>query len=426
MVMKDVPALKEESFTSTLANHIARIDFQLSEKRYPLQPQNYMGTWPGLSDALMKSESFGSDLNKNNGWLKDVAQSATEGAKTPFEKAKHIFDYVRDNFTCTDHSDLDLSQNLKNVLKSRNGTVADINLLLIAMLKNQGIETDPVILSTRRHGYTYPIYPIISKFNYVIARVNIDGKNYYLDASQPRLGFGKLGYECYNGHARVINSMATPIDFIPDSIMERKVTSIFLINDEKGNLSGSLQQTPGYYESNTIRNKVKDKGKEQLFADFKRAFTSEVELSETGIDSLSKYEDPVSIHYKFEMKNDKENIMYFSPMFGEGFKDNPFKAAQRFYPVEMPYAMDETFLLRMDVPAGYVVDELPKQVVVKLNEQDDGMFEYRISQSGETISLRSRLRIKRTFFQPDEYEMLREFFNLIVKKHAEQIVFKKK
>jgi hypothetical protein len=54
------------------------------------------------------------------------------------------------------------------------------------------------------------------------------------------------------------------------------------------------------------------------------------------------------------------------------------------------------------------------------------MFEYRISESGGVVSMRSRLLLKRTFFQPDEYENLREFFNLVVKKHAEQIVFKKK
>lgn len=425
-VMKDIPALKEESYTSTLANHIARIDFQLSERRLPLTPQNYMGTWAGLSTELLKDESFGADLAKNNGWLKDVVNPVVGEAKAPFDKAKRLYDYMRDNFTCTNHSDLYLNQTLKNVLKSRNGSVADINLLLIAMLKYEGLQVDPVILSTRRHGYTYPIYPILDRFNYVIARVNIDGKKYFLDASQPGLGFGKLGYECYNGHARIVNENATPVDFIADSIVERKVTSVFMVNDDKGNMLGSMQQTPGYYESNSIRSTVKEKGKNQLFSDIKRSYTGEIEMTEEGIDSLSNYEEPVNVHYKFELKGDKEDIIYFNPLFAEGWKNNPFKAAERYYPIEMPYAMDETFLLRMDVPAGYTVDEMPKQTVVKLNENDDGMFEYRISLSGDIISLRSRLRIKRTFFQADEYEMLREFFNLVVKKHAEQIVFKKK
>jgi len=92
----------------------------------------------------------------------------------------------------------------------------------------------------------------------------------------------------------------------------------------------------------------------------------------------------------------------------------------------MPFAMDQTYLLRIEVPKGYEVDEIPKQMVVKLNEDGDGVFEYRISQTDNAIALRCRLVISRTFFAPEEYETLREFFNLVVKKHSEQIVFKKK
>jgi hypothetical protein len=80
----------------------------------------------------------------------------------------------------------------------------------------------------------------------------------------------------------------------------------------------------------------------------------------------------------------------------------------------------------MIVPEGYQVDELPKSTIVKYNEEGDGQFEYRISESNGMISLRSRIFIKRTYFQPDEYNILREFFNMIVKKQNEQIVLKKK
>lgn len=80
----------------------------------------------------------------------------------------------------------------------------------------------------------------------------------------------------------------------------------------------------------------------------------------------------------------------------------------------------------MVIPDGYVVDELPKSVVVKLNSDGDGQFEYRISEAGGTISMRSRIQFKRAFYQHDEYELLREFFNLVVKKQSEQIVLKKK
>jgi hypothetical protein len=112
-------------------------------------------------------------------------------------------------------------------------------------------------------------------------------------------------------------------------------------------------------------------------------------------------------------------------MFGEGWKKNPFKSEERYYPVEMPYTIDETYLLTMEVPKGYAVDELPKQMIVKLDEKGSAYFEYRISQSGSTISLRSRVKFDRTMFTNEEYPNLREFFNMIVNKQSEQIVFKK-
>jgi len=63
-----------------------------------------------------------------------VVSPLISGVKDDLEKSKRIYTYVRDNLTCTSHSASDLDQSLKNVLKTRNGTVAEINLLLVAML----------------------------------------------------------------------------------------------------------------------------------------------------------------------------------------------------------------------------------------------------------------------------------------------------
>lgn len=425
-VMKDVPAIKEENYTSTIKNHIARIEFQLAEVRDPFVPRKIMASWPEACKKMLEDESFGYSINRDNGWLNDVMDEATRGATSELDKAKNIFAYVRDNMTCTNYNRRTIDKALRNVLKTRNGSEAEINLLLTAMLLKAGLEAEPVLLSTRSNGYTYPLYPLVDRFNYVISRVNLGGQYYFLDASRPRLGFGRLNYDTYNGHARVINEYATPVEFSADSLLEGKVTSVFIINDDKGNMTGSMQQAPGYYESYHLRNRIKENGREQFFNDIKKGFNAEIEIQDPAIDSLDKYDFPITIRYKFDLKGDEEDIIYFNPLFGEAWKENPFKSAERIYPVEMPYTIDETYLLRLDIPKGYTIDELPKQIMVKLNENDDGFFEYRLSESNGAISLRSRIKIKRAFFAPEEYEMLREFFNLVVKKHSEQIVFKKK
>ena len=425
-VMKDVPALKEESFTSTLKNHTAKIEFQLTTYKEPLTYRNILGTWFDLAKQLTEAEYFGLPLSKDNNWLGEVEKPLLAGAKNNVEKAARVYAYVRDNFTCTDHNDLYLNQTLKNVVKTRNGSVSEINLLLTAMLRYADIKAEPVILSTKTHGYTHPLYPLINRFNYVISQAVIDNKTYYFDASVPRLGFGKLMPYCYNGHARVVNEQVTPIDLNPDSLIEKKMSSLFIISNEKGELKGNMQQNLGYYESMVVRDKIKEKGKEDFVKELQKEYGETAEVSNVSIDSLDRPDDVIAIRYEVALKNDGEDIIYFNPMFAEAYKQNPFKSAERFYPVEMPYNSDEYFILNIEVPKGYVVDELPKSMRMKMNEEGDGFFEYMIQQTGETVSMRSRVMMKRTFFAPDEYEILREFFNMVVKKQSEQIVFKKK
>lgn len=425
-VMKDVPELKEESFTSTIANHISKIEFQLSEYKDPLTYRNVMGNWPQVAKDLLNADYFGADLRKNNGWIGDMIDPLIKSGGTVQEIARKIYTYVQQHFIATSRQGLLTTQNLKSIAKSGRGTVGEINLLLTAMLRYANISADPVILSTKSNGYTYALYPLIDRFNYTISRALIDGKYRYLDASMPQLGFGYLTPECYNGHARVIDETATAIDLLADSLLERKVTSVLMINDEKEGMVGSVQKTPGYFESYNLRKKIKDTGLPGYITELQKGFLTEVEIKEPKLDSMDLLDMPVKLEFQFKIPDTGEDLIYFNPMMSEAWKENPFKAANRFYPVEMPYTMDETYLLRMDVPKGYDVDELPGQIRMKLNENDDGFFEYLISNSNGIISMRSRLRLSRTYFLPEEYEMLREFFAMIVKKQGEQIVFKKK
>jgi hypothetical protein len=131
---------------------------------------------------------------------------------------------------------------------------------------------------------------------------------------------------------------------------------------------------------------------------------------------------------KYEVKlepGENPDIIYFSPMLAAGYKENPFKSAERKYPVEMPSLTDEVYVLHIDIPPGYFPDEVPKSEKVTFNE-DEGMFEYIVSKSDKEINLRSRIKLDKAIFSPEDYEYLRAFFDYIVKKHAEQIVFKKK
>lgn len=423
--MENVPALKKENFTTTLDNHISKISFQLSKLKYPNSPEkDIMSNWHLVCEELLKDDHFGAGLTQNSNWWNDELKKITAGAGTPLESARKIFEFVRDNMSCTDYSAAYLSNPLKKVYQTKNGNVADINLLLTALLINKGFDAHPVMLSTRDHGKAYEIYPILERLNYVITKVVIDDKTYLLDASQNKLGFGRLDLDCYNGYARIIDKdQPELINLSADSIRENKLTSVYIVNDEKGGLSGTVTSNLGNYESNRLRVKLAKTSKEDYFKDIKKSFSFDVDLSNQSIDSLKVYEEPVAVKYDFKF-DANDDMIYLNPILGEAYKENPFKAAERLYPVEMPYALNENFVFRMEIPKGYTVEEVPKSARVKLNE-DEGMFEYLVAKDETSIQLRSTIRLNKANFLPEDYQTLRDFFAYVVKKHGEQIVLKK-
>ena len=110
-----------------------------------------------------------------------------------------------------------------------------------------------------------------------------------------------------------------------------------------------------------------------------------------------------------------DEILYFNPMLFQEQKDNPFSAAERYYPVEMPYCIDESYVLNMQVPEGYAVDEIPKNSRVLLNESD-GMFEYLITANQNQLQMRTRLKLNKALFEPEDYQTLRDLYALYGKK----------
>lgn len=426
--MKNIPGFKVEDYLTSPRNYLSKVEFQLSKiSNDGEEYRDYMSDWEKASAELLKREDFGSFLDENNYFLDNEIAALTNNITDQLQLAQLIYDHVKNNFTCiNDQGFLMTGSSLKDILKKRKGNVADINLLLMALLNRKGISCTPILLSTRDHGINYFKYPILSKYNYVLCQATLHNKIYYLDASDPTLGFGKLASKCYNGEARVISSLATAVNFSADSLMERKLTSIMISSNEKGEMVGSFQQEPGYFESHEIRERVREKGKDDFFKEVKTGFDQDVELANTHIDSLMNLEGDIIITYDFKMSEAKADVIYINPMFGEGYGKNLFKSAERSYPVEMPYATDQTYVFNMSIPEEYTIDELPKSMILKLNENGDGKFEYLISESNGSISMRSRVQLKRANFSPGEYDLLREFFNEIVKKHNEQIVLKKK
>ena len=424
-VMNNLPAFNVENYISSPVNFIDKISFQLYQTYDGEKNHDVSNNWAKASEELLKREDFGKTLHDENGWMDNALQDLLNGEKDSIIIARKIYKYVQDNFTCTNTNDKFIKTDLPDVFRKKSGTVGDINLLLTAMLVHKNIPAVPVLLSTRSAGRIPQNYPMLDRLNYVVCKININATDYFLDATTSFLPFGKLPAKCYNGHARVIATDTAAVYFEPDSLKEKSVINVLIINNAKQEVEGGFTQNQGFYQSLQTKDEIAKSGIAFFEKNLKADYPEEMPISNIITENYKNIDEPVSIKFDFKLNNfNSADIIYFNPMLGESLKKNPFYAAERIYPVEMPYTVDEMYVLNMENPTGYKIDELPKSAKIKLND-DEGMYEYLISSNGSSIQMRRRLLLNKANFLKEDYKTLREFYGFIVNKEAEQIVFKK-
>jgi hypothetical protein len=429
-LMKNVPGMKEETFTSSINNHLSKIEFQLAGYSFPNSAyQPVMETWELLGKKLNESEDFGAALGKDREWISDNTMNIT--TKTDqLQYAKAIYAYVRNNFKSKGIGNIWLSQSLRNTISTHTGNASDINLLLTHILRGKGMDAVPVILSTRGNGRVNDVYPLINQYNYVITLLTMGTETYLLDASLPYLGFDRLPRYAYNGTARIIVPNETPRTIVLDPLnnIEEKTTVVELKPDgaNLGKLTGTYESVLGYNESADVRNTIMTGGRDAFIKKITEGATGDMMISNVKIDQLDQYELPVKISYTLssDYGTDK-NLLYLNPMLHEAMKENQFKSQQRLYPVEIPYRVKEKYTLHLVLPTGFAIDEVPKSVNANYNDTE-GKFMYIFTKNEKEITLKSDFEINKAIFGSDEYEDLRNYFDYLVKVQAEQIVLKKK
>jgi hypothetical protein len=424
--IEDVPAIKQEPFTTSLRNHTSSVNFQLAQHLPPLAVKNFTSSWETLTSEFYSHESFGKDIFTPSKTISEFVSTITVGATTDLEKAKKIYYHLQNNFKIDETNSIYIQESLKKMIEKKAGYDNEMNLLLTACLnalaKNSA---SPIVLSTRNHGVVNPLYPLKDKFNKVITQATIDGKKYWLDASIKHLPFGQLDQSCNNGYARVIDTRGSEVFISPDSTKSRDIVSVKMTMQD-GKLNARYETKTSMLTGYGIR---KEFGADKVayFNHVKKDKTIESDLFNTKIDSLEKDEFPLFIGFDYSLPFEPEDsIVYINPFTFAPTLENPFKSQKRLYPVELAYLLQEYYNFNFTIPPGYKLVEIPKSIAFKLDDTNNSaLFDFKSVESKGVISIRSRLSIDRSMFLPEEYTDLKDLFNHLVKKHSELIVLKK-
>jgi len=423
----DVPAMKEEPYLSTLDNYTTKVKFELAVMDFTKiggAYKSYTNSWKEIANDLLNDEDFGGQIKSAN-YAKDEIASLINGKADEKQKMIAIYNYVQHNIKWNGSRSYMPAKPLRRIFTEKNGNSAEINLLLIAMLNEAGIEANPVILSTRDNGMLPVAHATLSDCNYVIASAVINEIPVLLDATEVNLSAGLLPFRCLNGTGRMIKR-----DIVDDvALTNVKSTSNTLVFMElkEGKFSGNVVSSETGLNAFNFRESVKKAGGRKEYFDKLRNSSTDVLFNDYKYTNVDSAYQQLEKRYTIELQNQSESdadIIYIDPVLLVRTTKNPFTSPTREYPVDFGVASDEIYQLNLIVPDGYTVEELPQSKSYTL-EGKSAMFMYRIQKIDNRIILSTRLNIGKTLFLPAEYPQLKDFFDIVVAKESEQIVLKK-
>lgn len=425
-IMVDLPALREEKYITTLRDYQAKIEFELQMLHVPGKESQVMtGDWGQVIDELLREERFGSQLNRKGFFKNDIA-AIVERHKTPEQQMKAIYELVQQHMSWNGKYGIYTTGLLRKAFENKTGSAAEINLLLTAMLQEAGLDAAPVLVSTREHGRIYKGTPLLNKFNYVIAHVNIGGKELLLDATDPFLPPGMLPVRSLNGEGRLVKSKVDRWVALKPSGLYQKYYAGNLVVNERGQIAGEAIETSSGYRALYLRKEIMEEG-EAKYAEKLNREVGNYKISQPSFRGINELADMLEMNYKVEAAGGTQpvDIIYLNPMMGHGEKENPFKLEQRAYPVDFAVPISETIICRFTIPDNYDLDESPQNVKVTL-PNNGGSFMYMVGKEGNVVEVLSRVEIAKPIYYASEYPYLKELYAQIVAKHAEKIVLKRK
>lgn len=423
--LENIPALKEEPFAGNLNNYISALQFELAYTKFPnSEVRNYATSWEDVATKIYKSENFGKELEITKYYKNDI-DALLSGVVTPKEKMMKIFDFVKSKMTWNEYYGVYSDNGVKKAYDNGLGNVADINLMLISMLNYAGVETNPILLSTKTNGI--PFFPTRTGFNYVVAGAILDNRLFLLDGVDKTGAPSILRTNLLNWKGRMVRADGSSllVDLLPPnpathtSLMNLEITEDLVI------MGNSKNRFTGHYakgQRSSYRSLKEDEQSTKLEENFES-----LKMIDHSFKDMEDYDKPLTLEYNFENEEAIEVIgdkMYVSPLLHLATKENYFKSETRAYPIDFIYPWSDKYNVSIVIPEGYQVESLPEPLNINLSN-DMGSFRYGVTENAGKVNITFQNAIKTPVIGAEFYKDLQQYYKMILEKESEKIVFVK-
>lgn len=418
----DVPALPAESHSFCPDQYRGAITYDLSSVVIPgVVFESISMKWPDVDKAISESDIF----RVCKGKFRDAKEleAALTGVEGNEARIAAVRNYVVGKVKWDEESQL-VPDDAREILKRGSGSDADINALTASALNTLGYTAEPVMIRRRTSGMLIDHHISLRSFDTFILRVTAPGGQgpWYLDAARDEGYLNVLNPLFLVEKARVIpfNGSGEWVDLT--NLTRSHVSELVKMRMEPdGTLTGSAQIVANQEDSYLVKAHYNSFDTEDAFLE---DIESDEHIEITAFEIKKEYGPTAEISYSFEKENEAGSLLYIQPVLSSFHSSSDFRKEERKLPVDFPYPESITYSFSLEIPEGYVVEELPEKVGLTFPSLE-GRIQFATQQVGNIVSVLYRASLGKMLVLPEEYADLRLFWETAIGVEKSTIVLKK-
>jgi hypothetical protein len=384
-----------------------------------------MTSWEKLAKEVLDYQAYRSYLNRGGAAKKLLAAQGFKPSQGTFETLENLQSLVAGLYSWNGRKSSYPNHTLPALDASKNANSADINLVLVALAQELGLEAYPVLISTRSHGAVSQAYPLLTQFNHTLCAV-LDGDRYYfLDATNPKRPFPYLDEEDLVANGLLLNAssprwinlshLARPV--------EQKIYSEVSLKD-KALVRKYKAQLRSY--GAVLLDLEHDEEADWITKDFLLK-EDEYSLEKEGVKADRNKRDDLTLFFDTSQPIAEQEFISVSPFACQPFIEIPYTEDVRRLPYENVLPLSYVYYSTVKVPEAYQFESFAYES--RKIELKEGMGVLKIDfnkVTDHTIQIQFLFQIKDGVIAPKDFPEFNSFIKSQKDILSSQIIFRKK
>ena len=427
---KDIPEFEPEEDMPSSLYFIPHIIYYIKSYEIEGKREEVLGTPEKLYQWYY---SLVKDINKaDQTALKNKTLELIKDKSTDLEKAKAIYQWVQQNVHYVAFEDGMggfIPREAADIFQKFYGDCKDMANLLNQMLRYAQLESNLTWIGTRIKPYTYEEAPTPQVDNHMITNLVVDGKSYFLDATDKFCPFTYPSAMIQGKEALIGKSdKEFKLERVPVVTSNKNTTTVSMkLNIENNNIIGDATSTISGLNKSYLLNILSayNQKENEIWKNTITAHNPKIQLDIQELQKNDYQEQPSKAVFKLKLENGVKDVngkLLVKPLMLFPLKESLIDIDKRKLSIENDLAYVYEIQYEYLLPADYKVEFLPENAKT---ENDLGSFDIQYKLVNNTINVTQKIESKKLLLETKDFALWNSFIKALTKQYNQSIILSK-